>query len=165
MAPVSTVTILTFTPVNGSATGGEPLTVTGEGFRPGATVLVGGRRAGSVIVINTTRISATTPSVATFGDVTGDGAVRLVDAICVLRLASKLASVPNCPTQSQTWVVPVTVTNTDGTTGTLTNAFTYQNADVTGDGQVRLVDAICVLRLASKLAAVPNCHTPVPEGS
>ena len=141
------------------------MTVTGGGFRTGATVRVGGRVAGSVKIVDATTITGTTPSVSSFGDVTGDAAVRLVDAICVLRLASKLASVPNCPADKQTSLVPVTVTNLDGSVGTLADAYTYMKADVTGDGQVRLVDAICVLRLASKLAAVPNCPTPVPEGS
>ena len=141
--------------------GGSVITITGTNFMTGATVQFGGRTASTVTVVNSTTITAKAPPVDVFGDVTGDGQVRLVDAICVLRLASKLSSVPNCPEDKQTSAALVVVVNPGGQSGTSTSAVTYSKADVNGDGAVRLVDAICVLRRASKLADVPNCPSPV----
>jgi hypothetical protein len=47
-------------PMSGSALGGTSVTITGAGFRPGATVLIGGVAASSVIVANATTITAIT---------------------------------------------------------------------------------------------------------
>ena len=141
--------------------GGKSITVSGSNFVSGATVKVGSRFASAVNVLNSTTITAIAPPVSVFGDVTGDGLVKLVDAICVLRKASNLTAVANCPTDKLTLSAAITVTNPGGQGATKENAFTYQMADVTNDGAVKLVDAICVLRRASNLAAVANCPTPV----
>lgn len=136
------------------------VTIHGTNFQAGATVKIGSRLASDVIVIDTSTITAKTPPVEVFGDVTGDGQVKLVDAICVLRKASKLAASFNCPSDKISSSVLVTVINPGGQSAAGSASFTYEGADVTGDGFVKLVDAICVLRRATKLASTANCPNP-----
>ena len=141
--------------------GGKSITVSGSNFISGATVKVGSRFASAVNVVNSTTITAIAPPVSVFGDVTGDGLVKLVDAICVLRKASNLTAIASCPNDKVSLSSSVTVTNPGGQVASKDNAFTYQMADVTNDGAIRLVDAICVLRRASNLSVVASCPTPV----
>jgi hypothetical protein len=148
-------------PISAWGGGGKTITIYGSNFVNGATVKVGARFATSVAVVDSTTITAIAPPAVVFGDVTGDGQVKLVDAICVLRKASNLTAVANCPADKITLATSITVTNPGGQAATNDNAFTYQMADVTNDGAVKLVDAICVLRRASNLSAVANCPTPV----
>lgn len=54
----------TVTPATGPTTGGTAITITGTGFLPGATVLIGGTAATQVTVIGTTLITAVTPAQA-----------------------------------------------------------------------------------------------------
>ncbi len=75
-------------PNSGATAGGTAVTISGSGFAPGATVMVGGVAATNVSVTDSTTITATTPAHAV-------GAVAL------------------------------TVTNTNGLSGTLANGFTY----------------------------------------
>lgn len=158
---VSSAPIITqVTPLTAWSGGGTAITITGTNFASGATVQIGGRNASSVTVVNSTTITAKTAPVAFFGDVTGDGLVKLVDAICVLRRASNLAAVANCPEDKQTSSGAVVVANPGGQTATSASPFVFVNADVTGDGFVKLVDAICVLRRASNLGDVANCPPP-----
>jgi hypothetical protein len=49
-------------PSSGSTSGGTNITVTGTGFRAGATVLVNGVAATSVVVVSPTSITCTTPA-------------------------------------------------------------------------------------------------------
>ena len=60
-------TIATVTPGAGPATGGTAITITGTNFVAGAAVSVGGSAATGVTVVNSTRITATTPSHAVGG--------------------------------------------------------------------------------------------------
>ena len=78
-------------PVTGSEAGGTAVTLTGEDFRAGATVTIGGDAATDVVVVSATTITCKTPA--------------------------KTAG-----------VYDVTVTNTDGGTDTLTDAYTYTRA-------------------------------------
>ena len=157
----SAPTITSFTPSGAWAGGGTTITITGTNFVAGATVQFGTRYATSATVLNSTTITAKAPPVSIFGDVTGDGAVNLVDAICVLRKAVRLSSVDNCPVVKMTTVTDVSVTNPGGQSAKSANSFIYQNADVTNDSKIELLDAICVLRKASRLPSVANCPTPV----
>jgi IPT/TIG domain/PKD-like domain len=92
------VTVTNVSPNSGTYLGGTNVTITGTGFLSGASVTFGGSAATSVVVVNSTTITAVTPAHAL-------GAVN------------------------------VTVTNTDTTTGTLTNGYTYiKQFDPNNDG-------------------------------
>ena len=153
-------TVNSYSPTSAWGGGGTSFTIRGTNFQSGATVKFGSRFASDVIVVDTSTITAKTPPVEVFGDVTGDGLVKLVDAICVLRKASKLSAISNCPSDKISPSVMITVSNPGGQSATGSAPFTYDAADVTGDGIVRLVDAICVLRRASKLGSISNCPNP-----
>jgi hypothetical protein len=45
----------------GPVSGGTPVTLTGTGFQPGATISIGGAAAGSVVFVSSTSLTATTP--------------------------------------------------------------------------------------------------------
>ena len=60
-APANGPALSSVNPVNGPASGGTPITLTGTGFKSGASVTLGGSPAGGVIVINSMQISAVTP--------------------------------------------------------------------------------------------------------
>ncbi|MBX5480258.1 MAG: IPT/TIG domain-containing protein [Myxococcaceae bacterium] len=79
------------TPVEGSASGGTDVTISGDNFAPGATVTFGGAPATAVVFQSSTTLVATTPSHAA-------------------------------------GTVDVVVTNPDGQSATLKNAFTFQPA-------------------------------------
>ena len=153
-------TVNSYSPTSAWGGGGTVVTIRGTNFQAGATVKFGIRLASDVIVIDTSTITAKTPPVEVFGDVTGDGQVKLVDAICVLRKASKLVASLICPSDKISSSVLVTVINPEGQSAAGSASFTYEGADVTGDGFVKLVDAICVLRRATKLASTANCPNP-----
>ena len=57
--PAPTVTAIS--PATGTTSGGTPVTVTGTGFISGATVSIRGVAASSVVVVNSTTITAVTP--------------------------------------------------------------------------------------------------------
>ncbi len=54
--------VMAVRPVLGSTAGGTALTIVGTGFAPGAKVVVGGERARQVEVLDSTRITALSPS-------------------------------------------------------------------------------------------------------
>lgn len=56
--------LVSVSPVSGPVAGGTSLTLTGAGFRPGATVTVGGAAATSVAVLGATAVTAVTPAAA-----------------------------------------------------------------------------------------------------
>lgn len=60
--PAPTVTAVS--PASGPTTGGRSVTITGTGFQSGASVTFGGTAATSVVVVNSTRITAVTPAKA-----------------------------------------------------------------------------------------------------
>ncbi len=66
---VSTVSVSSVSPNNGSTAGGTAVTITGTSFAAGATVTFGGAAATNVVVVNSTTITATTPA-GTAGAVT-----------------------------------------------------------------------------------------------
>ncbi len=55
-------TIASITPDTGPPAGGTPITIVGTNFTAGATVTIGGLAATSVVVVNTTTITAVTPA-------------------------------------------------------------------------------------------------------
>ena len=56
--------ISSISPTSGPAAGGEPITITGQNFQTGATVLFGPTPATSVVVVSATTITAVVPSLA-----------------------------------------------------------------------------------------------------
>lgn len=54
-------TIAAISPVNGPTSGGSPVTITGTGFQPGATVTFGGVGAAAITVVSATKITVMTP--------------------------------------------------------------------------------------------------------
>ena len=56
--------VLGVAPTSAAAAGGTPVTVTGFGFLPGASLTIGGATAKNVIVVGSTEINATTPSLS-----------------------------------------------------------------------------------------------------
>ena len=62
-------TVTSASPSNGPTTGGTAVTITGTNFASGATVTFGGAAATNVVVVNSTKITATTPA-GTAGAVT-----------------------------------------------------------------------------------------------
>jgi hypothetical protein len=87
-AALSAPTVIAINPANGPMAGGTVVTISGTGFRAGATVSIGGAAATGVTVVSATSINATTSAHA-------------------------------CGTFN------AVVTNSDGQSGTLTNAFFY----------------------------------------
>jgi hypothetical protein len=59
---VAAPTVTRIAPSSGPVTGGTTVTITGTGFRPGATVSVGGHAATAVAVVSATRITARAPA-------------------------------------------------------------------------------------------------------
>ena len=149
--------------------GGGPkaaVAIIGTGFVAGSTTsttVTFNGRPGTVTKVTATQIDVQAPSDPTFGDTTGDGKVQALDALCVLRDAVLLPATSNC--KATTLRVPVSVVVTSGgvttTVSTQTNAtFTYNHADLNGDGKVQALDALCVLRRAVSLPATTNCPDP-----
>ena len=58
-------TVSSVSPNNGSTSGGTAVTITGANFAVGATVTFGSMAATNVVVVNSTTITATTPSGST----------------------------------------------------------------------------------------------------
>ena len=52
------------TPTSGPTAGGTPITISGTDFEPGAALTIGGQPAGSVVVVDSRTITATTPPLA-----------------------------------------------------------------------------------------------------
>ena len=61
-APVLPVTVSSVSPLSGPTTGGTAVQISGSGFIAGSTVTIGGASATSVVVNNSTSISAVTPA-------------------------------------------------------------------------------------------------------
>jgi hypothetical protein len=154
---------LTITSVSPSVVwpgGGTPITITGTGFASGATVSIGAKPATNVVVAGSTSITALTPSVSVFGDVTGDGLVKAADASCTLRTALRLAETPACAAG----VMPslaVTV-SLGGSYISANGLLPVRATDVTGDGRTSAADSSCILRLALRIARTSSCPAPAP---
>ncbi len=77
------VGVVSIDPPNGHVLGGEPVTITGSGFVDGAQVLIGGRSAIDVEVIDDTTIYAITPDASSAGTfdvhVSSESGVGLLD--------------------------------------------------------------------------------------
>jgi len=123
------VTVTSVTPTSGSTLGGTSVTIGGTGFNAGAAVTFGGTAATSVVVVNATQITATTPAHAA-------GAVNVV------------------------------VTNTDTSTGTLTNGFTYnqQNFDPNGDSMIDPSDIFYLVAYLFTGGPAPSGVAGMPSG-
>ena len=63
--PPPSPVVSTVSPKSGTTSGGTAVTITGSNFQTGATVTFGGTPATSVVVVNSTRITAVTPAKAT----------------------------------------------------------------------------------------------------
>ena len=61
-APLPAPSVSTITPNSGTTAGGTSVTIGGSGFVSGATVTIGGTAATSVVVVNGSTITATTPA-------------------------------------------------------------------------------------------------------
>jgi hypothetical protein len=94
-----TPVLLSISPTSGPETGGTAITLTGEDFKEGATVTVGGNAATNVTVVSKTEMSAVTPP----------GSVGSVDVV-VRNLDVEPASEPQ--TFTYTDATPPTVTST-----------------------------------------------------
>ena len=57
----TSVTVTAITPSSGTTFGGTSVTITGTGFAAGASVAIGGAPATSIVVTNSTKITAVTP--------------------------------------------------------------------------------------------------------
>ena len=60
--PTPALRVLSIAPSSGAATGGTPVSVTGTGFVPGATLTIGGVMAESVVVVGSFEIDGATPA-------------------------------------------------------------------------------------------------------
>jgi len=60
-APTPGATITSVSPATGPSAGGTPVTITGTGFAPGATVSFGFAAASKIVVVSSTQITAITP--------------------------------------------------------------------------------------------------------
>jgi hypothetical protein len=100
--------VASISPATGPTTGAQPVTISGSGFVAGATVTIGGNAATAVAVLNSTTVTAVTPSHAA-------GTVSVIvtnpaNGRAVLRAATSTA--PRCPG-------PPTVTSTSPAGGPL----------------------------------------------
>ncbi|MBI4492930.1 MAG: IPT/TIG domain-containing protein, partial [Chloroflexi bacterium] len=133
-------TVTTVSPTSGPGRGGTTITISGSNFQSGATVTVDGRAATSVVYGSATSLTAVTPRHGrTVGDVNGNGSVTSLDALCILRAVASLPATTSCPAAMLATTADVAVTNPDGQSGTLASAFTYQHADVNGNGSITAV--------------------------
>ena len=98
---VAPPTLSSISPSNGGLAGGTAVTITGTNFATGATVTFGSAAATSVVVVNSTTITATTPAGSA-------GAVSVT--VTVSGLSGSLAS-------GFTYIAPPTVTNVNPNTG------------------------------------------------
>jgi subtilase family serine protease len=65
---------------------------------------------------------------------------------------------------AQAGAAGITVVNGRGGSAVVAGGYTYQTADVSGDGQVTPLDAQCVLRAIAALPATVGCPAPAPPG-
>jgi hypothetical protein len=117
-------TISSITPATGSTLGGSGITITGTGFRGGASVTVGGIAATNVVVVSATQITATTPAHVA-------GAVPVVVFNSDQQQATSQTGftyASTAPTISS--LTPVTGPTTGGTTVTVTGTNFVQGARV-----------------------------------
>ncbi|MBI4491464.1 MAG: hypothetical protein HY690_01570 [Chloroflexi bacterium] len=90
----------------------------------------------------------------------GNGSVTSLDALCILRAVASLPATTSCPAAMLASTVDVVVANPDGQSGALASGFTYQHADVNGNGTVTSLDALCTLRMVAALPATTACPAP-----
>jgi len=152
------LTITSVTPSVVWPGGGTPITITGTGFVSGATVTIGAKPATNVILSDGSTLMAVTPEVPEFGDVTGDGKVELVDAVCTLRKAADLRILPVCNPIYNPKIIDIRVSV--GSNTTAAPLLAVDVGDVTGDGKTELIDAVCILRQAADLRRLPACPPP-----
>src|SRR5688572_11491107 len=62
LVPPPPPVVNSITPNSGSTAGGTSVSISGSGFLPGATVLIGGTTAANVVVVNSSSITAVTPA-------------------------------------------------------------------------------------------------------
>ncbi len=114
--------VSSITPATGLPQGGTPITITGSGFVPGATVTVGGVAATGVSVVGPTQINATTPP--------GSIGAAIVLVINPGGAISGLASAFSYSTSAPV-VSPVTIASVSPASGALTGGTTVT---ITGSG-------------------------------
>ena len=127
--------VSSITPAAGLPQGGTPLTITGSGFVPGATVTVGGLTATGTTVVSPTQISTTTPP-----GPAGSAIVLVINpggAISGLANAySYSTTAALAPSLSVTSVTPATGPTTGGTTVSIAGTGFLPGATVTIGGTI-----------------------------
>ncbi len=138
-------TISAVSPPNSPVAGGTPITITGTGFRSGATVSIGGVAASQVLVVNSTTVTCTTPA---------------------LTLGSKNVVVTNDDTQSATVTNGLTViANLSLTAVTPLVANVGETVTVTGSGIPATVSlTVCGVAVAVSAQTATTLQFVVPEG-
>jgi hypothetical protein len=114
---VAAPTVSGVSPNSGSTLGGTAVTIAGANFASGATVSFGGKAASNVVVVNTTTITAVTPShaagaVTVSVTVNGGSGSRTSGFTYVITLgfAQVAAATPQTPTQAVTVSYPIAQT-------------------------------------------------------
>jgi hypothetical protein len=124
-------TVSTILPTSGPTTGGTPVTITGTGFLPNATVSLGGTAATGVVVVSATSITATTPAHAA-------GAVNVVvtnsDGQSSLPLTNGYTYTAVNPAPTVSTIAPTSGPTTGGTPVTITGTGFLPSATVSRGG-------------------------------
>jgi hypothetical protein len=119
-------TVSSVSPSSGPTAGGTPITITGTGFRAGATVTLGGNSATSVVVVNATTITATTP--------TGAGTVSVQVTNTDTQSGSLASAFTYLPPPTVSSVSPNSGPTAGGTSITITGTNFRAGATVTVGG-------------------------------
>jgi IPT/TIG domain len=121
-------TVSSLSPSSGSTAGGTAVTITGTNFAAGATVTFGGTAATSVVVVNSTTITATTPAGSA-------GAVT----VTVTNLGSQSGSLTNGYTYVVTAISFAQVASATPQTSAATVSVSYPGAQTLGNLNVVVV--------------------------
>jgi len=147
-------TISGVTPSTGSTAGGTPITISGSGFKSGATVTIGDVAAANVVVVDSSTITATTPLGPIDGTVSTPRSVtvRNPDGQSATRSGTFTYTVPAL---AVTAISPNVAAPAGGTTVTITGAgFTTTSAtSVTFGGTA--ATSVQVLNAVTISAVVP----------
>lgn len=170
-------TIYPVSPSNGATSGNTPVTINGKDFVIGAAVTFGAAAATNVVVVDPTKITATTPAHAA-GPVnvvvtTSGGTATLTNAYTYVAPVPTLTSVsPNSGTTAGVTSVTLTGTNFSGATsvtfgGTAASEFTVVNATtITATTPAHAAGAVdVVVNTPGGMAILTNGYTfllPMP---
>lgn len=145
-------TFTAVSPNSGTTAGGTTITVTGAGFVPGTTITVGGLAAISVIVINSTTLTAVTPAYVS-GSLVKDVVVN--NGAGSATLAASFSYVAPAPTI--TGFSPNSGSIVGGTTVTVTGSSFTPSTTLTLDGIA--ASSVTVVN-STTLTAISPAHAP-----